>query len=124
MMRGSPPTELKARTGLLTPPTRSFVARSKISRERRRWSRCRVGRVAFISRSKKDEEKNLTQRAQRAQRTQRAQRRLWSPGWGDTPGVLYGCEKKGFARRGICKYLKTKDRCGGGREEGFGANES
>src|SRR6266436_5389957 len=70
MMRGSPPTELKARTGLLTPPTRSFVARSKISRERRRWSRCRVGRVAFIARSKKDEEKNLTQRAQRAQRTQ------------------------------------------------------
>src|SRR5258707_14579773 len=120
MMSGSPPTERKARTGLFTPPTRSFVARSKISRERRR-SRCKVGRVAFISRSKKDEERNLTQRAQR---TQRVQRRLWSPGWSDTPGVLYGCEKKGFARRGICKYLKTKDRCGGGREEGFGANES
>src|SRR5258708_35454296 len=64
MMSGSPPTELKARTGLLTPPTRSFVARAKISRERRR-SRGRVGRVAFIAKSKKDEEKNLTQRAQR-----------------------------------------------------------
>src|SRR5713226_4565016 len=73
MISGSPPTERKARTGLLTPPTRSFVARSKISRERRR-SRCRVGRVALISRSKKDEEKNLTQRAQRARR------RIWSPG--------------------------------------------
>src|SRR6267143_6559952 len=110
MMSGSPPTELKARTGLLTPPTRSFVARSKISRERRR-SRCKVGRVAFIARSKKDEEKNLTQRAQR---------RLWSRWWGDTPGVLYECEKKGFARRGICKYLKTKDRCGGGSKRDSG----
>src|ERR1700751_2524276 len=75
MMSGSPPTERKARTGVFTPPTRSFVARSKISRERRR-SRCRLGRAAFISRSKKGEEKNLTQRAQRAQRTQG---RLWSP---------------------------------------------
>src|SRR6267154_4044417 len=48
MMSGSPPTERNARTGLLTPPTRSFEARSKISRERRR-SRCRVGRVADIA---------------------------------------------------------------------------
>src|SRR5208337_5395179 len=36
MMSGSPPTERKARTGLLTPPTRTFSAFSKISFERRR----------------------------------------------------------------------------------------
>src|SRR5271163_4209344 len=36
MMSGSPPTERNARTGLFTPPTRIFSARSKISRERRR----------------------------------------------------------------------------------------
>src|SRR5260370_9790960 len=97
MMSGSPPTELKARTGLLTPPTRSFVARSKISRERRR-SRCRVGRVALISRSKKDEEKNLTQRAQR---TQRGQERLLSPG-GVTPlGFCVDCKSKGLRGEGF-----------------------
>jgi hypothetical protein len=28
---------------------------------------------------------------------------------GDTPGVLYGCEKKGVVRRGICKYMKTME---------------
>src|ERR1700733_10543039 len=36
MIRGAQPTERKARTGLFTPPTRSFSARSKISRERQR----------------------------------------------------------------------------------------
>src|ERR1700675_213854 len=36
MMSGSPPTERNARTGLFTPPTSIFSARSKISRERRR----------------------------------------------------------------------------------------
>src|ERR1700757_2814961 len=36
MISGSPPTERNARTGLLTPPTSTFSARSKISRERRR----------------------------------------------------------------------------------------
>ena len=30
-------------------------------------------------------------------------------GRGDTPGVLYGCETKGVAGRGICKLKKTKD---------------
>src|SRR5208283_3976384 len=34
MMSGSPPTERKARTGLFTPPTRTFSAFSNISRER------------------------------------------------------------------------------------------
>src|ERR1700723_3693668 len=36
MMSGSPPTERNARTGLFTPPTSIFSARSNISRERRR----------------------------------------------------------------------------------------
>src|SRR6267142_2587508 len=36
MISGSPPTERNARTGLLTPPTRTFSAFSKISLERRR----------------------------------------------------------------------------------------
>src|SRR5689334_11230491 len=36
MISGSPPTERNARTGLLTPPTRTFSAFSKISFERRR----------------------------------------------------------------------------------------
>src|SRR5258707_3037560 len=36
MISGSPPTERNARTGLLTPPTRTFSALSKISLERRR----------------------------------------------------------------------------------------
>ena len=27
---------------------------------------------------------------------------------GDTPGDLYGCEYKGVAGEGICKFLKTK----------------
>jgi hypothetical protein len=27
---------------------------------------------------------------------------------GDTPGVLYGCERKGFAEKGICKNMKTR----------------
>jgi hypothetical protein len=29
---------------------------------------------------------------------------------GDTPGVLYGCEYKGVAGEGFCKFLKTKAR--------------
>jgi hypothetical protein len=33
--------------------------------------------------------------------TQRSQR-------GDTPGVLYGCENKGIAGKGICKNMKTR----------------
>jgi hypothetical protein len=32
------------------------------------------------------------------------------PTEGTLPGVLYGCETKGVARQGICKYVKTKDR--------------
>jgi hypothetical protein len=28
---------------------------------------------------------------------------------GDTPGVLYGCENKGVAGKGICKVMKTKE---------------
>src|SRR5689334_23083409 len=36
MISGSPPTERNARTGLLTPPTRTFSAFSNISFERRR----------------------------------------------------------------------------------------
>jgi hypothetical protein len=47
MMSGSPPTERKARTGLFTPPTSIFSARSKISRERRRSTLDFVG-VALI----------------------------------------------------------------------------
>jgi hypothetical protein len=45
---------------------------------------------------------------------------------GDTPGVSYGCEYKGFAGIWICKVMKTKGdknravggSCGGGRVEG------
>jgi hypothetical protein len=29
---------------------------------------------------------------------------------GDTPRVLYGCEYKGVAGEGFCKFLKTKAR--------------
>src|SRR4029077_4579561 len=47
MMSGSPPTERNARTGLFTPPTSIFSARSKISRERRRSTLDFVG-VALI----------------------------------------------------------------------------
>src|SRR5262249_34099316 len=49
MMRGSVPTERKARTGLLTPPTRSFSALAKISRERlvSRFSLC-LGAVMLL----------------------------------------------------------------------------
>jgi len=36
MISGSPPTDRNARTGLFTPPTSTFSARSKISRERLR----------------------------------------------------------------------------------------
>src|SRR5258708_11359717 len=36
MINGSPPTDRNARTGLFTPPTSIFSARSKISRERLR----------------------------------------------------------------------------------------
>jgi hypothetical protein len=28
---------------------------------------------------------------------------------GDTPEVLYGCENKGVAGKGICKVMKTKE---------------
>jgi hypothetical protein len=31
-------------------------------------------------------------------------------GLGDTPGVLYGCENKGVAGKGIRKVVKTKGR--------------
>src|SRR5271154_7613130 len=48
MTSGSPPTERNARTGLLTPPTRTFSARSKISRERFR-SGFKIDRVTLIS---------------------------------------------------------------------------
>ena len=27
---------------------------------------------------------------------------------GDTPGVLYRCERKGFAGKGVCKTMKTQ----------------
>src|SRR5215813_9839239 len=47
MMSGSPPTERKARTGLLTPPTRICSASAKISRERRRPC-CGEGCVELI----------------------------------------------------------------------------
>src|SRR5260370_3784531 len=47
MIRGSPPTERKARTGELTPPTRTFSASAKISRERR-WLRRTEVRVAVM----------------------------------------------------------------------------
>jgi hypothetical protein len=33
-----------------------------------------------------------------------------------TPGVLHGCENKGFAGKGIRKFMKIK-RCGGGQAE-------
>jgi len=42
MIRGSPPTERKARTGEFTPPTRTFSASAKISRERRLLRRAEV----------------------------------------------------------------------------------
>src|SRR5208283_68672 len=42
MMSGSPPTERKARTGLFTPPTRTFSAFSNISRERWRSGKERL----------------------------------------------------------------------------------
>src|SRR5271165_7458614 len=48
MISGSPPTERKARTGLFTPPTSTFSAFAKISRERRR-SGFTCGCVALIS---------------------------------------------------------------------------
>jgi hypothetical protein len=28
---------------------------------------------------------------------------------GDTPGVLYGCENKSVAERGICKLMTNKE---------------
>ena len=34
--------------------------------------------------------------------------RGWAMLDGDTPGVLYGCEYKGFAGIGICKVMKIK----------------
>jgi len=37
----------------------------------------------------------------------------------DTPGVLYGCESKGFAGKGICKYMKIKGCAGGQAGEGI-----
>ena len=40
---------------------------------------------------------------------------------GDTPGVLYGCEYKGFAGGGICKSLKRKGERGGAMD-GHGAD--
>src|SRR5271154_2938061 len=48
MMSGSPPTERKARTGLLTPPTKTCSARSKISFERRRSGLLRVGVASMV----------------------------------------------------------------------------
>src|SRR6202790_2334648 len=32
---------------------------------------------------------------------------------GHTPGVLYGCERKGVARKGTCKCMKIKNGVGG-----------
>jgi hypothetical protein len=37
-------------------------------------------------------------------------------GGGDTPRVLYGCENKGVAGKGICKVMKTKGRAKGDLE--------
>src|ERR1700730_15973493 len=48
MISGSPPTERNARTGLFTPPTSTFSARSNISRERLR-SGFTITRVTLIS---------------------------------------------------------------------------
>src|SRR6266699_1272395 len=50
MISGSPPTDRNARTGLFTPPTRTFSARSKISRERLRSRFNRGGAVVMFSR--------------------------------------------------------------------------
>jgi hypothetical protein len=36
-------------------------------------------------------------------------RRSKSRKLGDTPGVLYGSERKGVAEKGICKLLKKRD---------------
>src|SRR2546422_2928769 len=47
MISGSPPTARNARTGLFTPPTSTFSARSKISRERLR-SRFNLACVALM----------------------------------------------------------------------------
>src|SRR2546426_8014566 len=47
MISGSPPTARNARTGLFTPPTSTFSARSKISRERLR-SRLNPACVALM----------------------------------------------------------------------------
>src|SRR6516162_6160579 len=43
MISGSPPTDRNARTGLFTPPTSTFSALSKISRDRRRSGFIAVG---------------------------------------------------------------------------------
>src|SRR5436190_1809884 len=51
MISGSPPTDRNARTGLFTPPTSTFSARSKISRERLRSRFNRGGAVLMFSRS-------------------------------------------------------------------------
>src|SRR5580704_9064616 len=45
---GSPPTARKARTGLFTPPTRTSVARRKISRERGRSGLTIFGELIVI----------------------------------------------------------------------------
>src|SRR5438132_1180377 len=50
MISGSPPTDRNARTGLFTPPTSTFSARSKISRERLRSRFNRGGAVLMFSR--------------------------------------------------------------------------
>src|SRR5439155_19021610 len=50
MISGSPPTDRNARTGLFTPPTSTFSARSKISRERLRSRFSRGGAVLMFSR--------------------------------------------------------------------------
>src|SRR6266851_10466245 len=52
MISGSPPTDRNARTGLFTPPTSTFSARSKISRERLR-SRFTWGCIALMLFSRK-----------------------------------------------------------------------
>jgi hypothetical protein len=39
-----------------------------------------------------------------------------------TPGVLYGCENKGVAEKGICKVMKTNDKKSGDGVVVFGAN--
>jgi hypothetical protein len=55
--------------------------------------------VAFIARSKKDEEKNLTQR------TQRAQKRLWSRVDSGIAGGLAGALATFFANRILLKVI-------------------